>query len=403
LTGPNQRRLLVLASTFPRWAGDTTPPFVFELCRRLTSHFEVHVLAPHAPGAAVTENLDGIHVHRYRYAPTSWERLAYDGGILPRLRRHPWLALLVPAFVLAQMMAVLRLRRSCDVVHAHWVLPQGLIAVMAGGRPVLCTAHGGDLFGLRSTVAGWLKRWTLRRVDRLTVVSPALADEACRNGVDSASVVVAPMGVDLRDTFTPKPSLRSVKPRLLFVGRLVVKKGVATLIRALPKILECHPAARLTVIGDGPERAHLVTLVDKIGVADAVEFSGSVPNSKLPDHFRAATVVVFPSLVAEDGDREGFGLVAVEALGCGCAVVGSDLPAMEEFLRHEETGLVTKAGDHAGLAAAVNRLLEDPDLRSRLGEAGRSDVLENYDWESVAASYADLLLDLVPGELPENR
>ncbi len=403
MTGSTQPRLLVLASTFPRWADDTTPPFVFELCRRLANRFEVHVLAPHAPGSAVTENLDGVHVHRYRYAPTSWERLAYDGGILPRLRRHPWLALLVPTFVLAQMMAVLRLRRSCDVVHAHWVLPQGLIAVMASGRPVLCTVHGGDLFGLRSSVAGWLKRWTLNRVDRLTVVSPALADEAQRSGVDPTSVVVAPMGVDLRYTFTPEPASIPANPQLLFVGRLVAKKGVATLIRSLPKILERHPMARLIVVGDGPERANLVTLVDEEGVDDAVEFVGSVPNGELPDRFRAATVVVFPSLVADDGDREGFGLVAVEALGCGCAVVGSDLPAMKEFLRHEETGLVTSAGDHAGLAAAVNRLLEDPDLRLRLGEAGRREVLTRYDWEAVAESYADLLHDIAPGGLSETR
>jgi glycosyltransferase involved in cell wall biosynthesis len=395
LSDPTQLRILVLASTFPRWEDDhATPPFVLELCRRLARHFDVTVLAPHASGTAIAENIDGIHVQRYRYAPERWERLAYNGGILAQLRRQPWLVLLIPAFVAAQAFAVRRLRQSCDVVHAHWVLPQGLVAVVAAGRPVLCTAHGGDLYGLRSALAGWLRRWTLRRVDRLSVVSPALLEEAQRHGLDPATVVVAPMGVDLRTTFTPGAADESKAQRLLFVGRLVEKKGVATLIRALPMILECHPQASLEIIGDGPERAHLEELARQVGATAAVRFVGPVANHDLPARFRAASVVVFPSLVAAGGDREGFGLVAVEAMGCGCAVVGSDLPAMQGFLRHEETGLVTAAGDHAELAAAINRLLEDPLLGKRLGSAGRRHVLSHYDWETVADTYHGLLQNL---------
>ncbi len=392
VSGPAKPRLLVLTSTFPRWDGDPTPGFVFELCRRLVRRFEVSVLAPHAPGAAVRENLHGVDVHRYRYAPQRLERLAYEGGILPRLRNRPWWLLLVPMFVVAQGLAARRLARDHDVVHAHWLLPQGLVAVTVTGRPVLATAHGGDLFGLRSVFAGRLRHWVLRRVDRLTVVSQALRDVLCAEGFDTARTVVAPMGVDLRDSFVPAGEREQQgQPRLLFVGRLVAKKGVATLLRALPQILEHVPGASLEVVGDGPERDALCTLAAELGVAEAVDFVGALPQARLPDRFRAATVVVFPSEVAADGDREGFGLVAVEALGCGCAVVASDLPAMREFLVDGETALVTPAGDPAALAVATVRLLGDPGLRERLGRAGREHVLARYDWEAVASSYADLL------------
>jgi glycosyltransferase involved in cell wall biosynthesis len=111
----------------------------------------------------------------------------------------------------------------------------------------------------------------------------------------------------------------------------------------------------------------------------------------LPALFRSATAVAFPSLVDSGGDREGFGLVAVEAMGCGCAVVGSDLPAMRDFLRHEETGLVVEAGSESDLAQALIRLLDDPGLRRELGAAGRTLVESRYDWDAVADNYATLL------------
>ena len=114
-------RLLVLASTYPRWAGDSEPGFVHELSRRLADRFEVAVSCPHAPGALPQESMDGVEVHRYRYAPARWESLAYEGGIVTNLRRHPWKWLLLPGFFLAQAWSAWRLvaRFRPHVVHAH--------------------------------------------------------------------------------------------------------------------------------------------------------------------------------------------------------------------------------------------------------------------------------------------
>src|SRR5690606_34159902 len=92
-TRPN---LMVLASTYPRWAGDPEPSFVHELARRLTDRFNVTVLCPHAPGTASSEAMDGVQIIRYRYAPSAWETLVNDGGIVANLRRTKWKALLLP-------------------------------------------------------------------------------------------------------------------------------------------------------------------------------------------------------------------------------------------------------------------------------------------------------------------
>ena len=124
-----RQKLLVITSTFPRWLDDHEPPFVFELARRLTSHFAVTVLAPHAPGARLQEQMDGIDVRRFRYAPDRFEKLAYAGGIPSRLRQNRWLILLVPVFVLLQLRSTYGLARRLKptTVHAHWLITGGLV------------------------------------------------------------------------------------------------------------------------------------------------------------------------------------------------------------------------------------------------------------------------------------
>lgn len=145
-TGRSQPRLrlLVLTSTYPRWSGDHEPGFVHELSRRLAADFDVTVLCPHAPGAAATEMLDGVRVLRYRYAPEALETLVHNGGIIGNLARAKWKWLLVPGFFLAQAIAAWNcLRRDRpDVIHGHWLIPQGLLlatlSLVVRGFPPFC-------------------------------------------------------------------------------------------------------------------------------------------------------------------------------------------------------------------------------------------------------------------------
>ena len=157
MAGPraNKPRLLVLASTYPRWLDDHEPGFVHELAKRQVERFEVTVLTSSAPGAALHERIDGVEVIRYRYAPRTMETLVYGGGISTNLRRAPWKWALVPSFVAAQGAAAHRLhaQKRFDVVHAHWLIPQGLVARSLRARgtgqvPYVVTSHGGDLYRL---------------------------------------------------------------------------------------------------------------------------------------------------------------------------------------------------------------------------------------------------------------
>ena len=393
--------VLVLTSTFPRWEGDVEPPFVYELARRLTDSFVVHVLAPHAPGSKRREILDGVHVHRFRYGPACCERLAYQGGILANLKKSPALFGLVPFFLAAQLLAVIHLlmRQPIQVIHAHWIFPQGMIALLArflSGRPtrVVCTSHGGDLYGLKGRFFKETQRRVLLGSDRVTVVSRAMRFDLVNMGADPRKVCVIPMGVDLQYRFVPAAT-SACGDSLLFVGRLVEKKGLRHLFEAMPLILRQRPQAQLTVVGDGPSRQELENLSLELGLRECVEFRGGVRNVDLPTAYQRAGVVVFPSVIGNDGDREGFGLVLVEAMGCGCAAVVTDLPAMRDIVSDGKTGLVVSQKNSVQLAKAVVRLMGDSELRSAIAREGRRHVRENFDWARVSRQYASLMVAII--------
>ncbi len=400
--------LLILTSTFPRWPGDREPPFVYELSRRLARHFTVHVLAPHAPGAEDIEEMDGIRVFRFRYFWGDGEKLAYEGGILPSLKQHPWRFLLVPFFLLGELAALYRLLKSgCyEAIHAHWLLPQGFVAILSrmcsGSRcPILCTSHGGDLFALKGSLFRILKRFVLSRIQGLTVVSRVMKVEVLRLSSRDLITDVIPMGVDLESTFIPPSDAATRIPgQLLFVGRLVEKKGLIYLLRAMPAILQVHPEARLLIAGSGPEEQNLRKEAERLNLDSSVTFLGSVGNQDLPALYQASEIVAFPSIVAADGDQEGFGLVQVEALGCECGVVATDLPAIRDIVADGKTGLIVPQKDESALAEKIIYLLDSPDIRTELGRRGRAFVRERYDWDIISERYKGMIEKMMAFDKP---
>lgn len=392
-----RKRLLVLTSTFPRWEGDREPPFVFELSRRLKAHYDIDVLAPHARGSAKEEQLGGLHVKRFRYFFSRWENLAYQGGVLERLKDKPLRFGLVPFFLVAELFALIRLLRSrpIDLIHAHWLIPQGLVALLARlfikpMPPLLCTSHGGDLYGLQGRFFRPLKCFVLNHASAVTVVSRAMGEEVGRYVGDDVRVRVIPMGVDLQHRFVP-PDVREESASLLFVGRLVEKKGVGYLIDALPEILAKHPHVKLRIAGDGPEETPLRHRVSRLGLDGSVRFLGAVENNALPALYQSSDAVIFPSVIADDGDREGFGLVLVEALGCECAAVVTDLAAMQDIIADGKTGLVVPQKNAEALAEKVVYLLDNPSLARSLGKKGRQYVVERYDWDRIVRQHVALI------------
>ncbi|MFV0476348.1 MAG: glycosyltransferase family 4 protein [Parahaliea sp.] len=394
-------RILVLTSTFPRWPEDTEPRFVYDLCLQLSEHHRVEVLAPHTAGSECTEQVGPLNVRRFRYCLPRWQQLAYGGGMLPNIREKPLRLLLVPLFLLFQTIATARLlrREHYDVIHAHWIIPQGLTAVIARlfsrhKPPIVLTSHGGDLFALKGRLLSRLKHWVCARADHLSVVSSAMRDKAAAIGLKALNdISVIPMGTDTQGHFLPPPSADGRRD-IVFVGRLVDKKGVEYLIQAMPTVLANYPDCKLSIIGDGPLRETLEALSDELALKGNIHFLGSQPNSQLPAYLQAAAVTVFPSVVADTGDQEGTPVAIMEALACACACVVCDYPGVRDIIIENNTGLLAAQRSLQEIAQQILRLLDEPELARTLGDNGRKHVMARYDWRVVESQFSAVFRQL---------
>ena len=398
---PYRQKILVLASTYPRWQGDHEPGFVHELNRRLADEFDVHVVCPHAPGAASHEVMDGVSIHRFRYAPEALETLVQDGGILANLNRSRWKWFLVPFFFVGLMVACSRCVKQIGphAIHAHWIVPQGLAVALLSVfsrsfPPFLITSHGGDLFGLRGRIFQSLKRWVMRRASAFTVVSQPMVDTAIKLGADPERTSVIPMGVDFSNRFSVDREKQRVAGQILFVGRLVEKKGVKYLIEALPAIRTHVPGAHLVVVGGGPALEALTAQVDELGLNGCVEFRGPLPQDSLPELYQCASVFVAPFIDADSGDKEGLGLVTVEAIACGCPVVVGDVAVVADIFQGTEMDMRAIPGDPENLAAKITHILLAPEAAMQRTMEIRERLQQKMGWESVVSRYGGMLRNL---------
>ncbi|MBF4566991.1 glycosyltransferase [Plantibacter sp. VKM Ac-2876] len=392
-------RLLVLASTFPARRGDGVPAFVRDLALQESLDFDTRVLVPRVSGAASDEQDGDLHVTRYPYFPKRWEDLA-DGAIIENLRAKPVRWLQVPGLFLAQLVALRRALREFrpDVLHVHWIIPQGVVALLGGRRvPQLVTTLGGDLYALNAAPLRALKARIVRRAGAVTVMNADMRDRVIALGAAPARVQVIPMGADLPpvpasvpagagEVAAPVPGVATT--RLMFVGRLVEKKGLSYLIEAVRRA----PAGslELEIVGDGPLRTALETEASGLPVV----FIGQQGRTELFAAYRRADVVVFPSVASTSGDQDGLPVALLEAMRAGRAIIATDLPGLNEVVLDDATGLVVPDRDAAALLRAIQRLADDPDLRARLGAAAATHA-EQFSIEAIGSRYRALLHDVL--------
>jgi glycogen(starch) synthase len=283
--------------------------------------------------------------------------LAYGEGVVPGLRRRPWLG---PPLLVTTARALRRAARDADLVHVHWL--QNAVAALPARKPFVVTIHGTDM--ALAARAPSLARPLLRRAHAVIAVSTVLADEARRLGAWDVRVI--PNGIDL-PADVRKPA---EPPHVLFAGRLAPEKGVEELVAATDAI-------PLVVAGDGPLRRLVPGAL------------GFLPRDELARRYDEAAVVACPSR------REGFGVVCAEAMAHARPVVASAVGGLLDLVRHEETGLLVPPGDVRALRTALERLLGDPELRERLGTAARDHVARLCAWDEVTAATITVYRDAV--------
>ena len=331
-------RVCVLTTSYPRAPGDVAGVFVAEQVERLrAAGIEVSVVSP------------GDFPHF---------GIAYGSGVTQNMKARPWLLLALPAFLLLFACAARRGARGADVVHAHW-LPTALAAV-ATRKPFVL-----QLWGTDAELAGRFPRLARPLVRRAAVVVAASEFLAARaETLGARDVRVIANGVEIPPSVGPAED----PPHILFAGRLSEEKGIL-------EFLEATEGLPRRIAGDGPLRAR---------VPDA---AGFVPHDRLGSWYERAAVVCVPSR------REGYGVVAREAMAHARPVVATAVGGLRDAVIDGKTGLLVPPGDAAALRAALERLLADSALRAELGAAGRRRAEEAYSWvaatRALVAVYAD--------------
>ncbi|MBW4933806.1 glycosyltransferase [Marinobacter sp. F4206] len=389
--------LLVLASTYPRWPDDYEPNFVHRLCVELSEYYEVTVVTSRSPGSEKDEWLGPVFVKRFSYAPAKFQTLVYGGGILTNLKRNPLKWLLVPLFLFSMCIATRSaIRKARPVaIHCHWIIPQGLalwlLSRISPIPPVLVTSHGGDLFALQGRIGTWLKRKVLEMADAISVASSPMKPIAIGLGAKEESTYVAPMGFG----FTSDSSLRSKKRvpgRILFVGRLVEKKGLKYLIEALPRILLRHSNCELIIVGDGPERINLEDQTRRLGLSNSVRFVGALPQDKLPEYYQSANLFCAPFIEADNGDVEGLGLVTVEAMSFRCPILIGNVAAAQDVVPPQFRNLcLVNPKDTAEFSEQIVRRLSRSEATADEIDALKEYAIQQFSWSKVKTRYHGIL------------
>ncbi len=288
-----------------------------------------------------------------------------------------------------------------DIIHNHSMATMGFQALAASkllGIPIVGTCH--------VYLAGFLKyaplslecvpfikelawRYTtafFNRFQQVTTPSEVMRRELIAHGL-RVPVTTISNGVDI-NLFCPeeKQYRRDDLPLiLLHVGRLSYEKRIDVVIRAFARLLTSHPQARLVIVGEGPEKSRLHSLVDVLGISKSVDFEGFVPHDQLPFFYTRANIFVTASTI------ETQGLVALEAMACGLPIVSVNAMALPDLVKHEVNGYLVPPDDEAAFAEAVNHLLCEPDLRQSMGQISR-ELAISHSLDEIAGNYEHIYL-----------
>lgn len=399
----------VLTHNYPRFPGDFSGVFVEALCEELARQQQrVTVWAPYDQAYRRTLN-EAVRLRLYRYAwPASLHRLGYMRSMRSDLALRLEAYALSPALFVRGIQAVMAdaRRDRPDVLHAHWLLPNGFIAAVVSRRlgiPLAISIPGSDAQVARSNpLFRAMARFALRQAKLLTANSADLRDAVAPLGADLSRFDMIIYGVDptaLRPDTTNVAALRQqlhIAPDAvvaLCVGRMVPKKGFDVLIRALADpILQELPIIGV-MVGEGDDKAAWQALAAELGVGERLRWVGNVPKTEIGVHYNLADFLVMPSV---SRPADGLNVCVLDAMSCGKPVIGTPVAGNPLAIVDGVTGVIAPEQNPAALAAALALLTTNPALRQQMGAAARKRIEDELGWPHLAQRYVTHFTRMTP-------
>ena len=301
---------------------------------------------------------------------------------------EPWKRLLQ-----AGHLATLLQQSDVERLHAHFAHGSTHVAMLASmltGLPFSFSAHARDIY---NNASPRLLREKMRAAEMVVTCTRANQEhlQSMMPALDQDKIKLAYHGADLAKFSLREPALDDdVPPLILSAGRLIEKKGLSDLLQALRLLHGKGLPFRCQVVGEGPERARLEMQIRALGLESVVSLLGACSQEELVERYGSATVFALPCKVLANGDRDGIPNVLVEAMACGLPVVSTPISGIPELIESGQNGLLVPPGNTAELAAAIELLLRDRELRQRLARSARATVEERFDSTVCARTLAGL-------------
>lgn len=333
----------------------------------------------------INEKMDGIYVYKIRFVPLYPFHVRLHGIFLNKQFR-----LLEPNF---------------DVIHVH----SPLIPVVHTTLPTVLTEHGtvkggidnSRLIDTQSIVIKLFSKEfisldikTIKNSDEITVVSNSCANELQEIYKIDRKIVVVGNGVDT-NFFVIGKRKDVKKPYILYTGRLDSRKGLVDLIKSAKYVCREYADIKFILTGKGPIKNYLERKINELGLKNNFYFAGFVDRSTLLEYYQNSTIYVLPSYY------EGLPTTLLESMSCGIPSIATDVEGSSELIEDGENGLLVPPGDPKRLAEAILRLLDDEELRERLGDNARKHIVNNYDWEIITNKIEEIYKDAIATIAPD--
>ncbi|RJP15556.1 MAG: glycosyltransferase family 4 protein [Candidatus Abyssobacteria bacterium SURF_5] len=367
------RSVCLITNTYPDFPESSRAVFMRDLARLLSQrNWTVAVVAPKVYAESRRhEREEAVEVFRFS---------SFLGGkLLVEYDRMPVFRL--TGYMVSGIIKAARQSQKCDLIHAHWVMPAGLIALIAGRltrKPVVVTAHGSDILVMpkRSFLLRRIARHVLERADAVTSVAEHVTAEIRNLDVRRDDILAFPMSVPT-ESFTPngEGAEACATETLIFSNRsLYPIYDLELLVRATPLILQRVPEASICIAGKGPQREALSQLAEKLGVSGKLTFLGEIPHEQMPKYLRKTAAYVSTAL------SDGASVSLLEAMACGAVPVVADIPANREWIHDGRNGFLFAPGNAEALADKLELCLTQPDLRKTAREINTRIVQQRAQW-----------------------
>ncbi len=376
-------KVLIVVTAYPRDKGDVITPWLVELIQRLQKRgIHVSVFTSSYKGLG-NQMLNGVKIYRFRYFLKQYERLTHEETAVDRIKRGPLNLILAVFYILFGTLSIVRLvkKERFDIIHIHWPFPHilfGVFAKSAGQVRLFTTFYGVEIRWLKQKFPFLVRPFSffINKADTITAISTHTAREL--DTITPKRVEIVPFSAAVGSSVG---TITDGK-KIVFVGRLVERKGVKYLIEAMAQAKEKIPH-KLVIIGDGPERANLEQQVHALHLEDSVMFTGRVSDEELRDHYQTCSFFVLPAVYDAKGDIEGLGVVLIEAMSYSKPAIASNAGGITDVVTDEDNGFLVPPGDVPALAKAIEKLATDNTMRERMGMRAKQVVDEKFSWNRI--------------------